>query len=99
MQIGDHCTIESRSTIEAAQIGSYVHIGARCVVGRRSVLSDCCCLLEGTELAPGSVVPPFAVFGGAPGRLVGKLPESYQEQRVEQTTMYYKNFRRRPEAK
>jgi dynactin-5 len=98
MQIGEHVTIEHHSVLEAAQVGSYVFIGPRCVIGKRCVLSDCCMLLEGTHLAPGSVVPPFAIMGGSPGKLVGKLPESFQEQCTELTGIYYKQFRRQPDA-
>ena len=50
--------------------------------------------MDDTELVPGTVVPPFVVFGGKPGRIVGKLPESYQEQRMEHTSVYYRQFRR-----
>ena len=29
-------------------------------------------------LAPGTVVPPFSVYGGVPGKLVDSLPESWE---------------------
>ena len=62
--------------------------------GPRCVLSDCCRILDESQLAPGTVVPPFAIFGGVPARLMGKLPESYQEQRTDHTAAYYRQFRR-----
>jgi dynactin-5 len=69
------------------------------VQGKRCVLSDCCCLLDGAVLAAGSVVPPFAVMGGSPAQVVGKLPEAYQEQRTEHTNTYYRHFRKQEGAK
>ncbi|TRY90756.1 hypothetical protein DNTS_004518 [Danionella cerebrum] len=41
LHIGDHVFIEEDCVINAAQIGSYVHIGKNCVIGRRCVLKDC----------------------------------------------------------
>lgn len=40
------------------------------------MLRDCCVILDGTELAPDTVVPPFTVFGGVPGRMVAELGET-----------------------
>uniref|UniRef100_A0A3Q3L975 Dynactin subunit 5 n=1 Tax=Mastacembelus armatus TaxID=205130 RepID=A0A3Q3L975_9TELE len=57
--------------VNAAQIGSYVHIGKNCVIGRRCVLKDCCKILDNTVLPPETVVPPFTVFSGCPGPLDG----------------------------
>lgn len=37
--------------------------------GRRCVLKDCCKILDNTVLPPETVVPPFTVFSGCPGRL------------------------------
>ena len=37
--------------------------------GRRSVLKDCCAIADNTVLPPETVVPPFTVFSGSPGRL------------------------------
>lgn len=43
------------------------------------VLSSCCEILPDTILAPGTIVPPFSVYGGQPGRLVDSLPEGFVE--------------------
>lgn len=40
-----------------------------CAQGRRCVLKDCCKILDNTVLPPETVVPPFTVFSGCPGRL------------------------------
>ena len=46
--------------------------------GERCVIKDCCQVLDGTILAPGTVIPPFTVFGGQPGNTdhasIGCLP-------------------------
>lgn len=39
------------------------------------MLKDCCRIEDGAVLAPDTVVPPFAVFGGVPARQVGELSE------------------------
>uniref|UniRef100_A0AAQ4PLX7 Dynactin subunit 5 n=2 Tax=Percomorphaceae TaxID=1489872 RepID=A0AAQ4PLX7_GASAC len=68
LHIGDHVFIEEDCVVNAAQIGSYVHIGKNCVIGRRCVLKDCCKILDNTVLPPETVVPPFTVFSGCPGQ-------------------------------
>ncbi|XP_066868224.1 dynactin subunit 5 isoform X1 [Kogia breviceps] len=67
LHIGDHVFIEEDCVVNAAQIGSYVHVGKNCVIGRRCVLKDCCKILDNTVLPPETVVPPFTVFSGCPG--------------------------------
>ena len=84
--------IGENSIINCAQIGSYVHIGKDCVLGRLSMLKDCCAVLDGTVLAPDTVVPPFAVFAGNPGCQVGELPEITQELMIDYTWSFYRNF-------
>lgn len=71
MAIGEHVFIDEDSVVNAAQIGSYVHIGKNCVIGRRSILKDCCYIADNTVLPPEAVVPPFAVVSGSPGKLFG----------------------------
>ncbi|XP_053410464.1 dynactin subunit 5 isoform X1 [Nycticebus coucang] len=66
LHIGDHVFIEEDCVVNAAQIGSYVHVGKNCVIGRRCVLKDCCKILDNTVLPPETVVPPFTVFSGCP---------------------------------
>ncbi len=68
VHIGDHVFIEEDCVIIAAQIGSYVHIGKNAVIGRRCLLKDCCAIAEKAVLAPDTVVPPFAIMAGSPGK-------------------------------
>jgi len=74
MQIGANVIIGKNSVIQAACIGCNVRIGEGCVVSRRSILKDCCLLLDGSVLAPDTVMPPFSIFGGSPAKIVGELP-------------------------
>jgi dynactin-5 len=44
---------------------------------KRCILKDCCCILDGTILAPDTTVPPFTIFGGSPGE-TGRQQLRYQ---------------------
>lgn len=89
---GEYVYVGENSIINSAQIGSYVHIGKDCVLGRLTMLKDCCAILDGTVLPPDTVVPPFAVFAGNPGRQVGELPEITQELMIDFTWSFYRNM-------
>ncbi|KAJ8325692.1 hypothetical protein O5D80_005891 [Batrachochytrium dendrobatidis] len=67
MKMGDHVIIEHGSIIEASSIGSYIHIGKDCVIGRFVVIKDCTRILDGAVVPANTVIPPFSVFGGNPG--------------------------------
>lgn len=56
------------------------------------VLSSCCEILPDTILAPGTVVPPFSVYGGQPGRLVDSLPEGFVEAQAMLIKAHYDRF-------
>jgi len=81
--------IEDDCVIVAASIGSYVHIEKNCVISRRCILKDCCFILEGSILAPDTVVPPFTVFGGTPATFQYELPESFQEVQRQRSIGFY----------
>lgn len=49
-------------------------------------------VLDDSVLAPDTVVPPFAVFGGKPATYIGELPESTPVVHKEKTVWYYKKF-------
>ena len=55
------------------------------------MIKDCAVILPDAVLAPDTVVPPFAIFGGAPARPVGKVPDNHQEAITELTTTFYQN--------
>ncbi|XP_005096530.1 dynactin subunit 5 [Aplysia californica] len=93
LHIGDHVLIEEDSIVNAAQVGSYVHIGKNCVIGRRSVLKDCCAIADNTILPPETVVPPFTVYSGSPGKVSGDLPDCTQDLMTDITVSYYQHFK------
>lgn len=90
--IGDFVLVGKGSQVQAARIGSFVDIGDNCEISKDCMLSDCCRILENTVLAPGTVVPPFAIFGGSPGVMVGRLPGSFQRTMAEFMKDYYNLF-------
>ncbi|XP_028401475.1 dynactin subunit 5-like [Dendronephthya gigantea] len=92
LHIGDNVLIEEDCVVNAAQVGSYVHIGKNCVIGRRSILKDCCAIADNTVLPPETVVPPFTLYGGSPGTYTSMLPESMQDIMSDITKSYYQHF-------
>jgi len=78
MAIGDFVVIEKSCVVQAVGIGSWAYIGQSCIIQEGCVLYSCCMILPNTILARGTVVPPYMVFGGVPGRCVGRLPPSFQ---------------------
>lgn len=63
--------------VEAAQIGSNVHIGKDAVVGSMAIIKDYVNVLDGCVIPAGMVIPSFSVVGGVPGRVVGELGEGW----------------------
>uniref|UniRef100_A0A4W3ISY5 Dynactin subunit 5 n=1 Tax=Callorhinchus milii TaxID=7868 RepID=A0A4W3ISY5_CALMI len=87
LHIGDHVFIEEDCVVNAAQIGSYVHIGKNCVIvsqlppwggGGRVTSSDCVAEVRSAL----SVTGLFA----------GELPECTQELMIDVTKSYYQKF-------
>mmetsp|Transcript_12233 Transcript_12233/g.15730 ORF Transcript_12233/g.15730 Transcript_12233/m.15730 type:complete len:345 (-) Transcript_12233:135-1169(-) len=76
MVVGSYVICGRDCVIESLCIGSFVRIGDGCVLGKHTVLKDCCLVCPGAVLPPYMVVPPFAIVEGAPARIVGELPES-----------------------
>ncbi|KAL0637968.1 hypothetical protein Q9L58_003046 [Maublancomyces gigas] len=77
MKIGDHVFVGEGTVVEAALIGSYVHIGKDC--GKFTIIKDCVRIEEGTVIAPNTVIPSFSVVAGRPGVVVDELPETAVE--------------------
>lgn len=92
MEMGDHVYIGENSVINASVVGSFVHIGKNCVIGRHSVLKSCCAIADNTIVPPGTTVPCFSVVGGSPGLVVGELPECAEHVMIDFTKNYYANF-------
>lgn len=79
LHLASHIFIGPNSVIEAASIGSYVHIGANVIIKPFVIIKDVVRILPGTILAAGTVVPSFSVVGGRPGRVVGELSSAAAE--------------------
>jgi len=60
MQIGDHVFIEDECVINAASIGSFVHIGKNSVIGRRCIIMDCSYILPNSVIPPETVIPSYS---------------------------------------
>ncbi|XP_059142397.1 dynactin subunit 5-like [Physella acuta] len=93
LHIGDHVLIEEDSIVNAAQVGSFVHIGKNCVIGRRSLLKD------NTVVPPETVVPPFTLYSGSPGKMTVDLPDCTQDLMIDITVNYYQHFKPHGKAK
>jgi len=83
IKIGDYVIIGKSSVVQACVIGPYVYIGDSCIIQPRCILESCCMLLPNTILAQGTVVPPYTVYGGIPGKYVGRLPPSFKSEMLE----------------
>nr|CAG8490252.1 11136_t:CDS:2 [Entrophospora candida] len=92
VKIGDHVTIGEGSVVEAAIIGSFVHIGKNCVIGRFAIIKDCCRIEDNTVISPNTVVPSFSIYEGSPGVFVDELPECVQDIYEAKTKDYYSKF-------
>jgi len=77
LKIGDHVFVGENTVVEAAVIGSNVHIERNCVIGKFAILKDCVKVLEGTVVPQGLVVPSFSVVAGRPGRVVGEVGDGW----------------------
>mmetsp|Transcript_13843 Transcript_13843/g.15778 ORF Transcript_13843/g.15778 Transcript_13843/m.15778 type:complete len:173 (+) Transcript_13843:124-642(+) len=77
--IGDNVFIDESSLIESASIGSNVYIGKNCIISKRCIIKDCCWIKDGTVLSEDTVIPPFSLYSGCPGRFEKELPMSSME--------------------
>ncbi|PHH62956.1 hypothetical protein CDD81_6381 [Ophiocordyceps australis] len=75
LRIGDHVYIGHGSVVQAATVGSHVHIGRECVVGEFAIVKDYVRILDGAVVPPMMVIPSFSVVAGRPARVVGEVPE------------------------
>ena len=92
LSIGAHVLCGVDCHVAAAVIGSHVRIGDRVVIGERCIIKDVCEILPDAVLADDTVVPPLAVMGGSPARIVAWLPESTAMLVERETTRIYNAF-------
>lgn len=88
MKIGDHVFVGQGSVIQAANIHSHVHIGKGCTIGECVIIKEYCKVLDGTVVAPFTVIPPFSIVAGKPGRVVGEIPEGGDVEDLELRELY-----------
>ncbi|KAJ3424977.1 dynactin subunit 5 [Anaeramoeba flamelloides] len=92
LSIGNFNIIGENSVISSASIGNFVEIGKNCIIERGCILKDCCKILDGTILPAETVVAPYQIYGGKPGKLIGSLPESRLEYFQDYCIELYNSF-------
>ncbi|CAI5439373.1 unnamed protein product [Caenorhabditis angaria] len=90
--IGDYVFMEEGCIVNASQIYSFVHLGARCILGNGCVIRECSRVLPGSVIPPDTIFPPFSTIGGSPARVIGNEPLCTENLMIEACTMYYENF-------
>lgn len=88
LRMGDHVFVGQGSVVQAATVGSHVHIGKNCTIGEFAIIKDFVKVLDGTVVPPNMVIPSFSIVGGQPARLVGELPEGGSHEEFELRDLY-----------
>lgn len=92
ISIGDCVQIGENSVVMASSIGSNVYIGKNSIIGSGSIIKDNCIILPDTTITPNTLVPPFTEWGGTPGVMLRRLPESQNILLQQSAIEYYNNF-------
>ncbi|KAM7196170.1 putative dynactin subunit 5 protein [Rhypophila sp. PSN 637] len=79
LRMGDHVFVGQGTVVQAASIGSHVHIGAQVVVGEFAIIKDYVRILDGSVVAPNTVIPSFSIVAGQPAKVIGEVPEGGHE--------------------
>lgn len=79
LRMGDHVFVGPGTVVQAASIGNHVHIGAKVVVGEFAIIKDYVRILDGSVVAPNTVIPSFSIVAGQPARVIGEVPEGGHE--------------------
>lgn len=79
LRLGDHVFVGKGSVVQAATVGSHVHIGSGCAIGEFAIVKDYVNILDGTVVPSLMVIPSFSIVAGRPARVVGELPEGSLE--------------------
>jgi non-ribosomal peptide synthetase-like protein len=67
-QLLGYSVASDRIEFDTIDIGRDCYVGANCVLSINTVIGDGAMLLEQSQLAPGSVIPPRKVASGSPAR-------------------------------
>lgn len=92
ISIGDCVQIGENSVVMASSIGSNIYIGKNSIIGSGSIIKDNCIILPDTTIAPNTLIPPFTEWGGTPGVMLRRLPESQNVLLQQSAIEYYNNF-------
>ncbi|KAJ1604681.1 dynactin subunit p25-like [Cryptosporidium canis] len=92
ISIGDCVQIGENSVVMASSIGSNVYIGKNAIIGSGTIIKDNCIILPDTTIAPNTLIPPFTEWGGTPGVMLRRLPESQNVLLQQSAVEYYNNF-------
>ncbi|KAI1840756.1 hypothetical protein JX265_012959 [Neoarthrinium moseri] len=79
LRLGDHVFIGEGSIVQAATVGSHVHIAKDVVVGEFAIIKDYVRIMEGTIIPANMVIPSFSIVAGQPARIIGEVPEGGHE--------------------
>lgn len=79
LRMGDHVFVGQGTVVQAAWVGSHVHIGHGVTIGEFAIIKDYVRILEGSVVPPNMVIPSFSIVGGRPARVVGEVPEGAHE--------------------
>lgn len=79
VKMGSCVYIGKGSTVEAAQIGSFVYIGENCTIGEFAIIKDCVVIEDNTVIPPYVTVSSFSRMSGRPGNFIEDLPESTEQ--------------------
>lgn len=88
LRMGDHVFVGQGTVVQAATVGSHVHIGRDCTIGEFAIIKDCVKVLDGSVVPPNMVIPSFSIVAGQPARLVGELPEGGSQEDFELRDLY-----------
>jgi dynactin-5 len=80
LRLGDHVFVGQGSVVQAATVGSHVHIGKGCTINEFAIIRDYVKVLDGTIVPSGMVIPSFSIVAGQPARVVGEIPEGGHEE-------------------
>lgn len=88
LRMGDHVFVGQGTVVQAASVGSHVHIGKNCTIGEFAIIKDFVKILDGSVVAPNTVIPSFSIVAGQPARVVGEMPEGAGHEAFELRELY-----------
>ena len=87
--VGDYVTVGHGVILHACRVEDYALIGMGAILMDGAVIGKGSVVGAGALVTKNTVVPPFSVVLGSPGKVVRTLPESSLDQRREQAMHYH----------